>query len=285
MIPTRPLGSTGLVTTFIGFGALEIGRDWGIGDSSQRSRPNEEEAKMVLNGVLDLGITLIDTASAYHRSEERIGNSIPHRRLDYILATKCGEHNQEPNTYYDFSYEAIKESIDRSLELLKTDIIDILQIHFGPDPMKVLDDGHTVRAMKEAQAEGKVRFLGASVDGEPLTRAIESGDFDVVQVGYSLLNQSQEANIELAQQKGLGVLIRSGLAGGWLTARALNKPKAEWPSGLHEIFDSCENNPELVTKKALDFLYANQGISSVLWGTKNLENLRTAVELAKELKA
>jgi aryl-alcohol dehydrogenase-like predicted oxidoreductase len=280
MLATRPIGHTGLTTTFIGFGALEIGRDWGIGDSIQRQRPSDDEATTVLNGVLDLGISLIDTASAYHKSEERIGNSIAGRRLDYILATKCGEHNNEPNTYYDFSYEAIKNSIDRSLELLKTDVIDILQIHFGPDPKKVLSDGECVRAMREAQDAGKVRFLGASVDGEPLDIAIGSGDFQVVQVGYSLLNQSQADNIKRAADNGIGVLIRSGLAGGWLTSRALNKPAPERPDALNTLLEECGGDTTLLTQKAVQFLQANEAISSVLWGTKNLANIKIATELA-----
>ena len=78
--------------TFLGFGALEIGRNWGLGDDKER--PEEEVAGQVLNTVLDLGINLIDTASAYHRSEERIGKYVSGRRNEYVLATKCGEHSQ-----------------------------------------------------------------------------------------------------------------------------------------------------------------------------------------------
>ncbi len=130
----RPVSNTGLDVTLVGFGALEIGRDWGIGDSNQCQRPDEAVAGEVLHTVLDLGINLIDTASAYHRSEERIGRYLSDRRDEYVLATKCGEHNDEPRTFYDFSYAAVRDSIRRSLRLLQTEVIDILQIHFGPDP-------------------------------------------------------------------------------------------------------------------------------------------------------
>jgi aryl-alcohol dehydrogenase-like predicted oxidoreductase len=101
-IQQRPLGETGRQVTFIGFGGLEIGRDWGLGDDASRQRPDDVQAGAVLNAALDAGINLIDTASAYHRSEERIGQSIAHRRGEYFLATKCGEHNDEPGTFYDF---------------------------------------------------------------------------------------------------------------------------------------------------------------------------------------
>ena len=215
----RPLGRTGLESTFVGFGALEIGRDWGLGDTGERQRPDDAEAGRVLNSVLDLGVNLIDSAAAYHRSEERIGTHLSGRRSEYVLATKCGEHNREPDTCYDFSYGAIRRSIDESLRKLRTDVIDLMQIHFGPDPRKVLDDGETVAAMKDARAEGKIRFLGASTGGEIALRCIASGDFDVLQLEYSLTNRGDEGIVRLCGERGIGVLVRGGLAYGRLTAR------------------------------------------------------------------
>ena len=98
--------------TSVGFGALEIGRDWGLGTEETLLRPEDGEAEEVLQTVLDVGINLIDTASAYHRSEERIGRFLHDRRQEYLLASKCGEHSREPNTYYDYSYAGIAGSID-----------------------------------------------------------------------------------------------------------------------------------------------------------------------------
>lgn len=263
--------------TFVGFGALSIGRDWGLAD---KERPDENEAGIVLNSVLDLGINLVDTASAYHRSEERIGNSISNRRTEYILASKCGEHNDEPSTFYDFSYKAIKDSIDRSLTLLKTDVIDLMQIHFGPEPEKVIADGETVRAMKDAQKEGKIRYLGASIDGELAKQCILSGDFDVMQMEYHLLNQQNEDNIKLCEEKGLGVLIRTGLGRGLLTSRAL---QAEFkPAKLEQMLELVKNDGDLLSTLALNFLYENKGISSVLIGTKNLDHFRKNIELLEK---
>jgi aryl-alcohol dehydrogenase-like predicted oxidoreductase len=278
-IPKRTLGRTGLQTTLIGFGALEIGRDWGLGSPQQRRRPGGPEAGETLRCVLGLGVNLIDTASAYHRSEERVGTFVHDRRNEYILATKCGEHNREPETYYDFSYEAVRDSIATSLRLLQTTVIDILQIHFGPDPDRVLDDGGCLRAMREARAAGQVKFLGASVNGTVLDRCIESGDFDVVQVGYSLLNQSEEDRISKARARGIGVLIRSGLAGGWLTSRALGTPGEERPAGVNGLFDLCHGDAELVTALALHFIARHDGVSSMLIGSKSCENVKNAVRL------
>lgn len=275
----RAVGRTGLEVTLVGFGALEIGRDWGLGDTVQRQRPAEQEACALLHTVLDLGINLIDTASAYHRSEERIGRCLAGQRGRYVLATKCGEHNNEPGTYYDFSYAAIRDSIQRSRALLQTDVIDILQIHFGPHPEQVLDDGGCVRAMKEAQAAGQVRLLGASVNGPVLDRCIASGDFQVIQVGYSLLQQDDGPLIGKAQERGIGVFIRSGVAGGWLTPRALAVPVPERPPAVTALLRLCAGDARLLNALALHFLAGHAGISSILVGTKSPANLREAVGL------
>jgi aryl-alcohol dehydrogenase-like predicted oxidoreductase len=270
----RPLGRTGLEVTRIGFGALEIGRDWGVGDEAARRRPEAEEAGRMLNGVLDLGINLIDTARAYHRSEERIGASLAARRAEYVLATKCGEHSEEPHTYYDFSYRAIADSIETSSRLLQTDVIDVLQIHFGPDPEKVLDDGETVRAMKDAREAGKVRFLGASPGNHLLDRCIESSDFDVLQVGYSLLDRGAHDGITKAGERGIGILIRSGLGGGWLTPRALTVPAEKRPEKVRALLDLVGGDGARLHALALAFLRSHPAISSILVGSKNLDNLR-----------
>jgi aryl-alcohol dehydrogenase-like predicted oxidoreductase len=254
----------------------------GLGDDASRQRPDDVQAGAVLNAALDAGINLIDTASAYHRSEERIGQSIAHRRGEYFLATKCGEHNDEPGTFYDFSYAAIKTSIECSLARLNTERLDCLQIHFGPDPHQVLDDGGCVRAMQEAQAAGQVDLLGASVDGDVLDRCIESGNFQVVQVGCSLLNRAQEPLIQKAADRGIGVLIRSGLAGGWLSGRALRVSPAERPPAVQALLQMCEHDAQQLLQLALQYLRSLPGVSSVLVGTKQIEHIQAACEANHE---
>lgn len=278
----RQLGKSDYQATFLGFGALEIGRNWGLGKGSQVERPSEAVAGQVLNAVLDLGINLIDTASAYHASERRIGMFVAHRRQEYILASKCGEHSREPHTYYDFGYQAIKDSIDRSLELLQTDCIDLMQIHFGPDPEAVLDDGETVRAMVDAQKEGKIRLLGASTGGEIARRCIESGDFDVLQLGYSLLSRKDEALVDLCGQRGIGVLIRGGLGAGRLTPRVLphmNALDANTRAKISALLELLDGDADRLVTLALRFLYRNPNVTSVLAGSKNAAHVRKNLEM------
>lgn len=271
----------GFATTFLGFGALEIGRDWGFGTENQRRRPTEDIVGEVLNTVLDAGINLIDTASAYHKSEERIGKYISCRRNEYILSTKCGEHSCEPKTYYDFSYNAIKRSIDNSLKLLKTDVIDIMFIHFGPEPEKVLSDGETLCAMKEAKKEGKIRFLGASTNGEFAKECILSGDFDFMQMDYNLIDRRNEKNIELCEERGMGVFVRTGLARGLLTAKVKELMDTDFPKKdkVEKLIELVEGNYEELAKLALHFLYQTPGVSSVLVGTKNPENIIRNIQI------
>jgi aryl-alcohol dehydrogenase-like predicted oxidoreductase len=274
----RALGQTGHNVSLVGFGALSIGRDWGIGSAAHRERPTEADAVAVLRGVLDLGVTLVDTASAYHRSEDRIGLALADRRQQYFLSTKCGEHSLEPDTFYDFSYEAVRESIRRSLDRLRTDVIDLLQIHFGPEPEAVLDDGGCLRAMREAQDAGLVRLLGASVNGPVLDRCIDSGAFQVVQVGYSLLHPEEHDRLSKAHDRGIGVLVRSSLAGGWLSRRVLAVEPAERPSTVDRLLEMCGGDPNLLTSLALHFVAAHPGVGSILIGSRTTTNVRQAVE-------
>ncbi len=278
----RPLGRTGLESTFIGFGALEIGRDWGLGDAGERARPDDEEAGRVLNAVLDLGINLVDTAAAYHRSEDRIGAHLSARRSEYVLATKCGEHNREPDTFYDFSYGAIRRSIDDSLVRLRTDVLDLVQIHFGPDPRKVLDDGETVAAMKEARAEGKVRFLGASTGGEIALRCLATGDFDVLQLEYSLTNRRDEPVVRLCGERGIGVLVRGGLAYGRLTSRVvphLPSLNGRDRAATEALLRLVGGDGRKLTALALQFLHRNPHVSSVLAGSRRAGHVKENLDL------
>jgi aryl-alcohol dehydrogenase-like predicted oxidoreductase len=277
---TRNLGKTGELVTFLGFGALEIGRDWGYG--ADRRRPDETAAAETLNAVLDMGINLIDTAAAYHLSEARIGKAVSHRRKDFFLASKCGEHNREPHTYYDFSYQAVKKSIDESLDKLKTTTIDLMQIHFGPDPHKVLDRGDTLQAMQDAQKEGKIRFLGASAWSELGWRCLEMDVFDVLQLDYHLLHRDDEKLIHAAAQRGVGILIRTGLGRGIYTQKALEALPQLSPSvqkKLESLLKLTNNDTKQLLQIALNFLKSNHSISSVLLGSRKAEHIQENLHL------
>jgi len=278
----RPLGNTGEMVTFIGFGALEIGRNWGIGDPAATRSPSYHDASVMLNKVLDLGINIIDTASAYHESEARIGSAISNRKSEFLLASKCGEHNRYPGTYYDFSYQAVKDSIDRSLELTRADVLDIMQIHFGPDAQRTIDEGEVIAAMNDAKHEGKVRFLGASAWGDIAAQCIEMGTFDVMQLEYNLINRSDEGLIDQCVDKHIGVLIRGGLARGMLTPKFnqyTDLIDSTHRNKILQILKLIDNDSQKLPSLALHFLARNQGISSVLIGSKKIEHIEMCLDL------
>ena len=191
----RTLGRTGLKVSELGFGALEIGRNWPYWRKELQDflRPTESEAIRVLDMAVDLGINFFDTAPAYFKSEEILGKAFKQKRNSVLIATKCGEWFDGERSVYDYSASETLKFIESSLRLLQTDHIDLLQIHSAsPD---VVRSGDTLAAMKKARNNGKVRFLGISTDQPEAARlAIESGEYDSIQVSYNILQQefSQE---------------------------------------------------------------------------------------------
>src|SRR5205814_1026963 len=112
-------------------GSFKIGRNQKIKYAQGYDLPDDAAAGRLLNGVLDLGINLIDTAPAYGIAEERIGRFISHRRREFRLCTKVGETFANGESNYDFSAAAVTASVERSLSLLQTDVLDLVLIHSG----------------------------------------------------------------------------------------------------------------------------------------------------------
>ena len=137
----RPLGRTGLEVSPLGFGAFKIGRNEGIKYPQPYPIPSDEEVARLLDGILDMGINLIDTAPAYGTSEERIGQCLASRRSDYILSSKAGEVWKDGHSHYDFSPEAIRRSVEESLRRLQTDHLDLLLLHSDGSDLHVQQDG------------------------------------------------------------------------------------------------------------------------------------------------
>ena len=129
----RILGNTGLQVSRLGVGLAEIGFELTLSDI--------QEASQVLNIALDNGITFLDTAECYDISEELIGRTIAHRRTEYVLASKCG-HISGGYAGEEWTAPTIRDSIDRSLQRMRTEVIDLMQLHScGVD---ILDRGDVI---------------------------------------------------------------------------------------------------------------------------------------------
>jgi aryl-alcohol dehydrogenase-like predicted oxidoreductase len=277
----RPLGATALMVSEIGFGALEIGRDWAPDVNADASHPTEAEAVRVLNEVLDLGVNFIDTAPAYWSSEEFIGKALSHRRSEYILATKVGEHCDRSGSFYDYSYDATLRFVDESLRRLQTDYIDLLQIHSAS--MEVLERGETLDAMRAAQSAGKVRHLGMTGGVAECERALEIGGYETAQFPYNLLNVSAEDRLlHLAREKQAGVIIMRGLAGGKLSQKYKNLQDAEL-RGLVAEFDSIgpQQTADPLVHLSVGYLLAREEVSSVIVGSRRVEAVRQNIDVSQ----
>ncbi|HUQ73013.1 MAG TPA: aldo/keto reductase [Planctomycetaceae bacterium] len=216
-MPFRPLGRTALRVPPLGFGAFKIGRNQGIKYTTGYELPDDAAVSQLLNGVLDLGCTLIDTAPAYGLSEERIGRAIGHRRGEFILSTKVGETFDDGVSRYDFTRTGVERSLQRSLQRLQTDVLDLVFIHSNGDDLHVLSETDVVPVLHEWRDRGAIRAIGLSGKTVEGARAALSWA-DAVMVEYHLDDTSHAEVIAAAAAQGIGVFVKKGLASGRLPA-------------------------------------------------------------------
>jgi aryl-alcohol dehydrogenase-like predicted oxidoreductase len=213
----RPLGRTGLSISPIGFGAFKIGRNQKTKYSTPYDLPGDQQVADLLNGVLDLGINYIETAPAYGTSEEGIGRAIAGRRSEFVLATKVGEAFEAGASSYDFSAPAIRMSVERSLKRLKTPTIDVLLLHSDGRDEWIQTQTHAVLTLQDLKRQGLVRAIGLS--GKTVEGARQALAWaDVLMVEYHLRDRSHEGVIAEAAARGVGVVVKKGLASGSLPA-------------------------------------------------------------------
>jgi aryl-alcohol dehydrogenase-like predicted oxidoreductase len=195
----RTLGQTGMQVSILGFGGAEIG----YGHAAQAT------VDRLLGEALDAGLNVIDTAECYLASEALIGRAIAHRRQDYYLLTKCG-HASGLNLP-DWDPRLLVPSIERSLHRLRTDYLDVVQLHSCA--ADVLRRGELIEVLQRARAAGKTRYLGYSGDGEAARYAIACGAFDTLQTSINIADQEAiEWTLPLARARGLGVIAKRPLA-------------------------------------------------------------------------
>jgi len=254
-LSTAVLGRTGHAATRLGFGAMELG---GIA-----GKLPESQVERLLHGVLDAGINVIDTSPDYQASEEMIGRHLAKRRGEYFLASKCGclvgraPAMKDGKLEHDFSPENVRAGVEQSLRRLRTDHLDLVQVHSSPS-RAVLEAHGTVDAMRALQREGKVRFLGMSSVLPDLRDHIAMGVFDVFQIPYSALQPEHEAVIAEAARTGAGTIIRGGVARG---APDLD-PEKKQTQGFWQTF--VKSKRDLWQAAKLDELAAGMGKTEFL---------------------
>lgn len=254
----RKFGKTDMEFSVLGFGGAEIGLE---GEHPQ------EKVNELLNSALDAGLNVIDTAAAYLTSEKLIGNAIGHRRNDFYLLTKCGALDNF--TRFDWSKKGILETIEQSLRNLKTDYIDIAQLHSCD--AEILRQGDCIEGLQRAQEKGYTRFIGYSGDREEAKVAIEMNVFDSFQTSVNIADQTPiDENIPLAAEKGLGIIAKRPVANAvWRTGQ---KPENPYHHGYWERIQKLRyeflNSPfEESIQTALRFTMTIPGVDTMIVGT------------------
>lgn len=195
----RKYGNTDMHVSSLGFGAAEIGF----------SQAEVSTVEHLLGSALDAGLNIIDTAACYSISEELIGKSVSHRRQDYYLFTKCG--HASGIDLPDWDPALIERSIDRSLERLKTDYLDLVHLHTCS--RDVLKKGEVIEALQKVRDKGKVRYIGYSGDHQDALYAVQTGAFDSLETSISLADQEAlSLTLPETQIRGMGVTVKRPIA-------------------------------------------------------------------------
>lgn len=295
---TRRLGSTQLCVSEMGFGAFGIG-----GNASGNSYgPTDDEVSVdAIRASLDQGCTFFDTADVYGygHSEELLRRAIggADKSNSVTIATKVGGNFSSGRTVMDFSRNHILASVDGSLKRLGRDHVDLYQLH-NPD-LRTIQRGDAFETLDNLVKSGKVRYYGVSVHTcEEAMACLAVPSVSALQIPYSLLSllnpQLSLANIfEVAQKRGVGLIARQPLAGGFLSGKHTTATvygpgdiRGLWPRARQRTFVALANSlRDLVhpsftmAQVALRFVLDEPSISTTIVGIKTpaqaLENFAT----------
>ncbi len=206
----RLLGRTSLKVSAIGFGCWEIGGTYGRIDESLFQR--------AVAWAIDSGITCFDTAEAYGMgaSEEALARALVGRRNDVVIASKFGVGYEEMPNRRDSSRARVLASIDKSLQRLRTDHVDIYLVHW-PDPATPLDE--TMGALDDIVRQGKVRYVGVSnFRPAQIEEAMRLRRVDVVQYAWNMFDRRMQAEVfQYCAAQQIGVMAYGSLAYGILS--------------------------------------------------------------------
>jgi aryl-alcohol dehydrogenase-like predicted oxidoreductase len=292
----RKLGRTPFLVSEIGFGGWAIG---GNEHGNSLGKTDDDASRAALERALDLGVNFIDTADCYGHghSESLIGETLGRRRREVFLATKVGSNFYRQPVERCYKPDYLKEALAKSLERLRTDRVDLYQLH--DPPVEVIADKAVQKTMLSFKEEGMVRAIGVSIHTLPeALAALEAGCWDTVQVAYSVAYQYVPARfLPAAREKGIGVIAREPLAQGFLTGKY--KPdhpfeegdvRRDWPKEhkeylaalaqkLTEYFVERRKTGKTAGEVALQFPLAHEAVSTVVCSMKTVEqverNLRT----------
>ena len=270
----RTLGRTGLEVSRLGAGLSEIG--------FRLTMAEAEKASQVLNTALDAGINFLDTSACYDISEELIGRTIAHRRDEYVLATKCG-HITGGYQGQEWTARTVTDSIDRSLKRMKTDRLDLVQLHSCE--VDILEKGDVIEALQAARDAGKTRFIGYSGDNEAGRWAVDSGLFDTLQTSFNLVEQHARTKLfSQAKAQNMGIIVKRPIANGaWGAAQSPSDYADEYFRRAQAMLKegSIPGAPDNRILLALGFTFAHPEVDTAIVGTHNPAHMQSNINMVE----
>ena len=216
------LSDTGIEVSQIGLGTVKFGRNEGVKYPQGFAIPDEPFLAALLEQAQELGINMLDTAPAYGTSEERLGRLLAGKRDQWIIVGKAGEEFVGGKSSYNFTPEHFERSLERSLQRLNTNYIDIFLVHSDGNDVDNLSDA-LIHTLQQFKAQGLVRAIGAS------TKTVEGGlraleHLDVVMASYNPDYEDEKPVLDYAAENNKGVLLKKVLSSGHAgdPAQALN---------------------------------------------------------------
>jgi aryl-alcohol dehydrogenase-like predicted oxidoreductase len=255
MLPKKLLGSTGINISALGLGTVKFGRNQQVHYPQSFALPSDAEIQNLLARAKELGINLLDTAPAYGNSEERLGKLLGTKRAEWIISTKVGEEFVAGKSEYNFTPDATVKSIERSLQRLNTDYLDLVLVHSNGEDKKIIEESDIFTTLDKLKKSGKIRAYGMS------TKTVEGGKLaveqaDVVMVMHNPVYIEEQPVIAYAHQNKKGIFIKKALASGHLQKIPSSDP----------------------VNTAMRFIFSEPGVNSVIIGTLNPEHLTRNVQ-------
>ena len=294
----RTLGRTGVQVSSLVLGAMNFGA---IG------RTTQDEVTAIVDAALKGGINLIDTADFYSNgeSEEMVGKAIAGRRQDIVLATKAFLPMNNERNHQGSSRRWLVTELDHSLRRLGVDHVDLYQVHRW-DP--TTSDEETMSALTDLQRAGKIRYFGSStfpayriVQAQWAAREHHLSRYVTEQPSYSILQRGIETHVlPVTEEYGMGVLVWSPLASGWLsgairegreisTSRAMMMPQRfdlSVPANrarlddVEQLVKIADDAGLSMIQLALGFVTAHPGVTSAIIGPRTMDHLHSQLAAA-----
>ncbi len=273
----------------IGLGA------WQLGSNSGWRSMSETEAIQMVHKSLELGVNFFDTAPNYGlgTSESRLGKALKgFDRSKIVINTKFG-HTVSGDT--NFSSDYIRESLEGSLKRLQTDYVDSLIIH-NP-PFETLDGNKNdhYEILENLKAEGKIKAYGASLDTyDEMALFMNTTNGSVIEAFFNILHQDTARAFDLAQQKGIAIIVKIPLDSGWLSGKydansffrdirnRWTRPDIKTRAGLVEKIQEIIGREKNPAQTAIAFCLAYDAVSTVIPGNSTLAQLTSNLESIKK---